>query len=52
MTWLKLVEGYMPMQMISELAICILVFSIINYSLKEPVWVCQSFGQESLSGHL
>jgi hypothetical protein len=34
MTWLKLVEGYMPMQMITELAICILVFSIINYSLK------------------
>lgn len=34
MTWLKLVEGYMPMQMISELAICILAFSMINWSLK------------------
>jgi hypothetical protein len=34
MTWLKLVEGYMPMQMISELAICILFFSICNYLLK------------------
>jgi hypothetical protein len=34
MTWLKLVEGYMPMQMITELAICILAFSIINYLLK------------------
>lgn len=34
MTWLKLVEGYMPMQMITELAICILFFSICNYLLK------------------
>ena len=34
MTWLKLVEGYMPMQMITELAICILAFSIVNYLLK------------------
>lgn len=34
MTWLKLVEGYMPMQMISELAICILVFALVNWSLK------------------
>ena len=35
MTWLKLVEGYMPMQMISELAICILFFAAINFSLKK-----------------
>ena len=34
MTWLKLVEGYMPMQMIAELVICILFFSICNYLLK------------------
>ena len=34
MTWLKLVEGYMPMQMISELAICILIMAGINWSLK------------------
>ncbi len=34
MTWLKLIEGYMPMQMISELAISILFFSICNYLLK------------------
>jgi hypothetical protein len=34
MTWLKLVEGYMPMQMISELVICILFFSICNSLLK------------------
>jgi len=33
MTWLKLVEGYMPIQMISELAICILFFSMVNYAL-------------------
>ena len=35
MTWLKLVEGYMPMQMISELAISILIFAAINFSLKK-----------------
>ena len=35
MTWLKLVEGYMPMQMISELAICILFFAAVNFSLKK-----------------
>ncbi len=35
MTWLKLVEGYMPMQMISELALSILVFTLINWSLKK-----------------
>ena len=35
MTWLKLVEGYMPMQMITELAICILFFAAINFSLKK-----------------
>ena len=33
MTWLKLVEGYMPMQMITELACSILVFSLVNWSL-------------------
>ena len=33
MTWLKLVEGYMPMQMISELACSILVFALINWTL-------------------
>lgn len=35
MTWLKLVEGYMPMQMISELAGSILVFALVNYTLKK-----------------
>jgi len=34
MTWLKLVEGYMPMQMIGELAGCILLMAAINWSLK------------------
>jgi len=35
MTWLKLVEGYMPMQMISELAGSILIFALVNYTLKK-----------------
>lgn len=35
MTWLKLVEGYMPMQMITELAVCILFFAGLNYMLKK-----------------
>ncbi len=34
MTWLKLVEGYMPMQMISELAGSILVFALVNWALN------------------
>ncbi len=34
MTWLKLVEGYMPMQMISELAGSILVFVLLNWALN------------------
>ncbi len=34
MTWLKLVEGYMPMQMISELAGSILVFALLNWALN------------------
>ena len=37
MTWLKLVEGYMPMQMISELAGSILIFALVNYTLKK-IW--------------
>ncbi|RMH38293.1 MAG: cytochrome c [Nitrospirae bacterium] len=35
MTWLKLVEGYMPMQMIAELTLCILFFAALNYMLKK-----------------
>ena len=34
MTWLKLVEGYMPMQMIMELTGAILLFVVINWSLN------------------
>lgn len=34
MTWLKLVEGYMPMQMIMELTGAILLFCVINWSLN------------------
>jgi len=34
MTWLKLVEGYMPMQMIMELSGAILLFVVINWSLN------------------
>ncbi len=34
MTWLPLVEGWKPMQMISELVICILLYSVVNFSLK------------------
>ncbi len=33
MTWFKLVEGYMPMQMISELGLSILVFVLVNWAL-------------------
>ncbi|MEC4671052.1 MAG: cytochrome c [Nitrospirota bacterium] len=34
MTWLKLVEGYMPGQMIGELTLSILAFALLNWSLK------------------
>ncbi len=34
MTWFKLVEGYMPMQMISELGLSILVFVLVNWALN------------------
>ncbi len=34
MTWFKLVEGYMPMQMISELGLSILVFVLVNWALQ------------------
>ena len=34
MTWLKLVEGYMPGQMIGELALSILLFALLNWSSR------------------
>ena len=35
MTSLKLVEGYMPMQMLFELAFCVAVFAGISYLLSQ-----------------
>ena len=35
MTSLKLVEGYMPMQMLFELAFCVAVFAGISYLLSK-----------------
>ena len=35
MTWLTLIEGYMPIQAIVEVAGCLLLFSGINYFLKK-----------------
>jgi len=35
MTWLTLIEGQKPMQIILELALCILFFSVVNFSLKK-----------------
>lgn len=43
MTWLKLVEGYMPMQMISELALSVLVFCLVNWTLKRAGMGISSF---------
>ena len=35
MTSLKLVEGYMPMQMLFELALCVGVFALVSYLLNK-----------------
>ncbi len=38
MTWLLqpiLIEGWKPMQMILELTFCILLFAVVNFSLKK-----------------
>lgn len=45
MTWLKLVEGYMPMQMIFELAFCVGVFSLISYMLNKSGLAMPRFWQ-------
>jgi len=35
MTWLKLVEGFMPMQMLFELTLCVGLFALMSYLLKK-----------------
>ncbi len=45
MTWLKLVEGYMPMQMVGELAICVLTFTLLSYLLNKSGLAIPRFWQ-------
>lgn len=45
MTWLKLVEGYMPMQMIFELAFCVGVFALLSYMLNKSGLAMSRFWQ-------
>ena len=45
MTWLKLVEGYMPMQMIFELAFCVGVFALLSYVLNKSGLAMSRFWQ-------
>lgn len=45
MTWLKLVEGYMPMQMLFELAFCVGVFAGMSYLLTKSGMAIPRFWQ-------
>ncbi len=45
MTSLKLVEGYMPMQMLFELAICVAVFALLSYCSTRVDWGFRDFWQ-------
>ncbi|MGQ0810499.1 MAG: c-type cytochrome [Nitrospiraceae bacterium] len=45
MTWLKLVEGWMPMQMLFELSFCVGLFALVSYLLNKSGLAIPRFWQ-------